>query len=867
MILLKRLGFIAVLAVTIILLSTLAPTQASIVPGLWRDINPTQYSADTTGTLNGIYVRNGGSGAIGAGDGWAVGGDSGTPIIAQYDGFSWQVKANIRTPAVYRSVNFCTSPGAPGLGLCSPNGDGSDGWIVGGNGGSPGAPVAIYWDGSTLTDETSKLPGGATGRLNSVFLVCHFDGSGCPSGGAFGAGVAYAAGTDGSGHGVIYAFNGNPKTVGAWTLEFTTALTATFNGIYMFQNSAGNLEGFAVGGNIVARGVGTTWTTTTLPGAVNLEAVFVASNTPAVWAVGDNGQIWYFNGSVWGLVSPFPATLQNLFGIQLVSTSEGWIVGKDSIILHSTNLGSGNIWTALTNPIQTGTGIGIDLHGVSFPSSGNGWATGTQGVILQTSNSGCGSVTSPCWGGSTSIVQSTSVQSLNSVFELGTSDAWTGGSFDTTSNTFSLIHWDGIKWHRASVTGTPTDVMGIYMSGSGDGWAVGDDTSGHGAMAFHWDGNGWNQGTIATCGASCFPNSVFMTSGGSSGDGWAVGTMGTFWRFQSGSWVSLGAACNSLTFTFNSVFISNSGSSTNAGWAVGNSGTVCILKIVGSTATWSQQAIPGITPAQNLYGVYFKDSNHGWIVGDHGTIVTTNDGGGSWTGGQSQVNGAPATTVLRSVFVDTLGTGSGNADGWAVGDDGSGPPPNPVLALFNGGGWTAIPIAPPLAGNTPPSNLALHSVYVTSPTDGWAVGAGVNYAATPLAGIFHLDPASPPIVHQVTTSTNVVTSTSVVTSSSTTSSSSTSTSAVTTSSATSSVSSASVSTSMPVTSTSSSQTTTPTPATLTVTVSTTPAAATSSSSVTTPMTLPPVPGFPWESIVAGIIVGMSALVLVRRRKR
>jgi hypothetical protein len=33
------------------------------------------------------------------------------------------------------------------------------------------------------------------------------------------------------------------------------------------------------------------------------------------------------------------------------------------------------------------------------------------------------------------------------------------------------------------------------------------------------------------------------------------------------------------------------------------------------------------------------------------------------------------------------------------------------------------------------------------------------------------------------------------------------------------------------------------------------------------MVLPAVPGFPWESIIAGIILGMTALAIVRRRKK
>jgi hypothetical protein len=33
------------------------------------------------------------------------------------------------------------------------------------------------------------------------------------------------------------------------------------------------------------------------------------------------------------------------------------------------------------------------------------------------------------------------------------------------------------------------------------------------------------------------------------------------------------------------------------------------------------------------------------------------------------------------------------------------------------------------------------------------------------------------------------------------------------------------------------------------------------------MVLPAIPGFPWESIIAGIILGITALAIVRRRKK
>ncbi len=856
--------------VLVLLGLSLLPAQGAITFGKWRDINPANYSSAVTGDFRGVYVRNGGSGSIGAGDGWAVGGGTcgspPCPIIAHYDGFSWQIVASpIVAPVAYNSAHFCTNPGAPGVGLCSPNGDGSDGWIVGRSETGP-VGVSLYWDGAALTQITLGLA--SSTNLTSVFMVCHSPpfGTGCPGGGAFTGGLTFAVGSNSSGLGAIYQFSGNPKSGGGWTQQKVTSLdavpTTKFNSVYMFQDNTGTLEGFAVGNSgVVARLFGGSWTQMKLnPATNNLKGVFVDNGNPIdAWAVGDGGQIWHFSTGFWsGPVSP-GATLNDLTSIFLVSTSEGWIVGIHSTILHSTTLGSSNTWTALTSSLNTGTGSGINLLSVSFPSGGNGWSVGTQGVILQTSNSNCGSIVpSPCWGGSTSIVESSM---LNSVFEVGTNDAWAGGTFDTFSSTTSLIHWDGIKWHRANVSplsvSTP-DIWGIFMLGSGEGWAMGGSSTKPEALL--WNGNNWQGQPIANCGAGAEPLSVFMISGGTSGDGWAVGTGGCIWRHQSGSWTPVSSP---TTKDLNSVFIQNSGASggTPAGFAVGKTGAVVELTITGGVPTWSSIAPSGIV-AQNLYGVYFKDTNHGWIVGDSSTIVSTLDGGSTWSGGTGQVTGAPFASNLTSVFVDTYGTGAGNGDGWTVGDDGSG---NLLFAHWDGLLWTNTPLAPPIAVS--PTGLKLHSVSLTGPQDGFAVGKPVNGGA--LSGIMHLDPLYPPTGGGggggggTTAATSTAPSTSTTPTSTTVSSTSTSAVSTSTSVATSSSTSAS------------STTTASTPvATFTVTSSptTTVAASTSaansqSSSISTPLALPPIPGFPWESIIAGIILGMTALAILRRHRK
>jgi len=296
------------LIVVMIALVALTPVSAGggISAGPWRDINPTQFSTAGDSSVpgpdvafNGIFVRTAGFGSVGAGEAWAVGGcgptttsptfpfsggnsvtktgcyaTGSTPpgggTISYYDGFSWKIIGDPYNGlgSFYTGVNFCTSPGSPGVGLCSPNGDGSDGWIVGG---APTAttkgPVALYVTGpGAVSEDSAGLNPGLTtgGYLTAVFEVCHVDndpnGKGCPSGTA---GDAYAVGTDGT-HGVIYQYSGGAPSVGSWSLVFTSTLATIYNGVYMYIDSTGNLEGFAVGDKGAIAHFYGTWTENTV---------------------------------------------------------------------------------------------------------------------------------------------------------------------------------------------------------------------------------------------------------------------------------------------------------------------------------------------------------------------------------------------------------------------------------------------------------------------------------------------------------------------------------------------------------------------------------------------------------------------------
>jgi hypothetical protein len=318
----------------------------------------------------------------------------------------------------------------------------------------------------------------------------------------------------------------------------------------------------------------------------------------------------------------------------------------------------------------------------------------------------------------------------------------------------------------------------------------------------------------------------------------------------------------------NSVWINNPGNNP-AGWAVGNGGTIYDLQIIGGTATWVvyNGLNFGITNKQNLYGVFFTDSNHGWIVGAQGTILATTNGGGSWSGGAGQVVMGPslAAPALRSVSVDMFGTGSGNGDGWAVGDTCTSPcdpekgsTANAVMAHWDGQIWTNTVISPPIA-----SGLSVNSVTVHGTQDGWADGAGPSGVVNPLAGVFHLDPLEPPVSGGGTGgATTVVTTFTPATGGGATTVATT----VTATSAATTATGKSVSTVTNILTTGTTVTGTSSMVSTASMIST--SIAVSTALIYNTLEMPGIPGFPWESIIAGIMIGLACIGILRRiRKR
>ncbi|MHC4601321.1 MAG: fibronectin type III domain-containing protein, partial [Planctomycetota bacterium] len=118
-------------------------------------------------------------------------------------------------------------------------------------------------------------------------------------------------------------------------------------------------------------------------GNENLRGVWAATASD-VFAVGDNGYILYYNGSVW-IEMPSPTT-QNLNDVWGTAVTDVWAVGAAGTILHF----NGNAWSSVTNVTSV---VLNGVHGSSasdvfvvgafgniFHYDGNAWSVMTSGV-------------------------------------------------------------------------------------------------------------------------------------------------------------------------------------------------------------------------------------------------------------------------------------------------------------------------------------------------------------------------------------------------------------------------------------------------------------------------------------------------------
>lgn len=930
--------------------------------GVWRDINPDAYiSPAANPQLNSVYM-------LSSTEGWAVG-DSrpttsttlGLPAIFHYDGSTWNFVPAPKFPgfpstqAAYNLTSVTFGP---------PNNPISrdDGWAVGFNGtlgavgvgppltqpcsvsATPGEnycqSVALHWDGSTWRAETAGLSGADAGPLWSAFMVGSTD--------------VWAVGQNEAGTaGTFWHWTGVPGLGGGWNEPQAPVKGTFFYGVFMVSAT----EGWAVGsGGAIYHYFGGVWTAFSSPitapcfvsppnlPACSLRSVYMLSPTEG-WAVGDGGTIAHYAAGTWtGPVSP-GTTFNNLFSVFMISSTGGWAFGRAGTILQY----SGGTWTALpSNLVPTTPVASLNFNSGYFTSAADGWGVGTDGVILHFDGTNYGTVTSPTINNFTSI--SFGPPPPYYPGPIDPNDGWAVGNASTTgTNEPTIYHWNGFVWTKGVAIGVQNNLNSVFMVNSGDAWTVGGGSTHTTAtcsalpcpVILHFTGGAWN--TLTPPPGSYFLNSVFMVS---SSEGWAVGeqsvppyacppslvmctTAGIILHYTVtggvGTWAIFPAPSSPApTPPLKSVFMLGA----NEGWAVGDNATILHYTVTGGVGTWNSVVVsgtPGLSPNANLTSVFMLSPTSGWAVGgiqvcpvgclgaaDDAPVIINWDGikwepittppipGGITPGGHT-------SGLLKSVFFTTPN------DGWAVGYPG-------VLVAnimhWDGTGWNFVTLSPAIIGASSTLGGAppiLTSVYMTSETSGWIVGAEPEFGSTTSDPTFFKDPSMIPAEYSQefmkplstmlrfapfggvfsTTFTNTVVSTV-----------STSTTALTTTILT------SVSTvpgSMQITikvvdslgnpvqgatvsipslgmqgQTDSQGTVTFTVPLGTYTVTITKGSSSASSSInvvssgqTFTLTLPSgvggpsagIPGFPVESIAAGLFLGLMTLLLARRRRR
>ena len=541
------------------------------------------------------------------------------------------------------------------------------------------------------------------------------------------------------------------------------------------------------------------------------------------FAVGDNGlavgAAWRWDGTPGGwLVSP-PGATATLRGVQILNPNEAIAVGDTD----SRTRWNGASWTP-----EGGVVIATaDWHSVFAVASNDEWIVGDAvGGVASIAH----------WDGVAWTAYAPPnvpvAVDLNSIQMLSSSDGWAVGEGGT------IIRWDGVSWKSiASPVASPNDLRSVWLASSADGWAVGDAPAPGLSQIFQWDGANW--GLYQTSPVAAQLNAIHGTDttdvfavGDSPGAGSPPGII----RWTGGpAWTNISPAGVAIGLNLYGVFVVNP----SLAFAVGDTGTM--LRWDGTL--WA--SILSGAGVNNLRGIWMVSDTDGWAVGDAGTIVRWN--GIAWAAETSptpnNLNGVQALSSTDVWAVGDLGTilhrnGLGwtlvpsgvtlthlrslymlsDTEGWAVGDsDGTAP----VILFWDGSTWTrAFPI--------PLVNLDLLDIWMVASQDGWSVGqdglilrfgAGIVTIATTTITV--------PVTTTSTTTHSVTATTTVTTSTVSTSTTSTQT-----------------------------LTSTTTSTTLVVTTGT--------------MGLPPsapVPGFPVESILAGLIAGVAALFMLHRRRR
>jgi len=312
--------------------------------GLWMTIlhGYSQWNAQTSGTkqiLHSIFF-------ISPTQGWTVGAD-GTILTTTNGGSTWSELTSGTGSSYLESVFFISS---------------TQGWAVG----DSGVVLKTNNGGSSWSKQITDT----NSALSSVFFTSSTQG--------WAVGSSFPVG---SGR-LLHTTDGGTT----WLVQTTTS-TDDFTSVYFVSPTQGWIAGGS-GTILVTTNGGSTWNSQTTGTTSGLNSIYFVNSTHG-WAVGSNGTIISTTdgGNTWNSQSS-GNTNYNITSVNFISVLNGWAVVNYSagfgVILTTVNGGSN--WTVQL----AGTTAG--LNSIYFTSATEGWAVGINGTILHTSDGGIQSV-------------------------------------------------------------------------------------------------------------------------------------------------------------------------------------------------------------------------------------------------------------------------------------------------------------------------------------------------------------------------------------------------------------------------------------------------------------------------------------------
>ncbi len=274
-------------------------------------------------------------------------------------------------------------------------------------------------------------------------------------------------------------------------------------------------------------------------GDLALNSVSVAPASTSAWAVGNSisdgvsGSILHLKAGRWKPVAYTSATGQvHLNGVAAASAHAVWAVGDvqgatstSALVLHST----GGAFGPASLP---GTAVGTTLVDVAASSATNAWAVGNDtanGLVPVAYRLVRGKWTTAA------LPHLPAEYQLESVTTSGPTNTWILAPGPANGQA-ALLHWNGKKWSKSTLTAMPKtgDAIAIATAGSGSTWVVGfTQTSPTKSFSSHWNGKRWSAVAVPSAATELLDVATGGTTAVAAGNG-KSGPVAV--RFSKGKW-------------------------------------------------------------------------------------------------------------------------------------------------------------------------------------------------------------------------------------------------------------------------------------------------------------------------------------------